>query len=153
MHLNIHSWVLLISWKWYEGKISAWYPHCLFLHLNQQHQPFVYKTSCHIFASNIFHFKISTAGCSHIFCGSHKCISFRNISHGVQPYFGDPRLLVAFIAIGWFRDHFVYAPSQWETTLQCNVVFHWLGTCTGWCLSVVIHLELSALCAVYTLAE
>ena len=28
------------------------------------------------------------------------------------------------------RDHFVYAPSQWETTLQCNVVSHWLGTYT-----------------------
>ena len=27
------------------------------------------------------------------------------------------------------RDHFVYAPSQWETTLQCNVVSHWLGAC------------------------
>ena len=25
------------------------------------------------------------------------------------------------------RDHFVYAPSEWETTLHCNVVFHWLG--------------------------
>ena len=24
------------------------------------------------------------------------------------------------------RVHFVYAPSQWETTLQCNVVSHWL---------------------------
>ena len=32
------------------------------------------------------------------------------------------------------RDHFVYAPSQWETTLQCNVVSHWLGTCTEWSL-------------------
>ena len=29
-----------------------------------------------------------------------------------------------------FRDHFVYAPSQWETTLQCNVVSHWLCACT-----------------------
>ena len=28
------------------------------------------------------------------------------------------------------RDHFVYAPSQWEVTLQCNVVSYWLGTCT-----------------------
>ena len=27
------------------------------------------------------------------------------------------------------RDHFVYAPSQWETTLHCNVS-HWLGACT-----------------------
>ena len=25
------------------------------------------------------------------------------------------------------RDNFVYASSQWETTLQCNVVSHWLG--------------------------
>ena len=25
-----------------------------------------------------------------------------------------------------FRDDFVHAPSQWETTLQCNVVSHWL---------------------------
>ena len=28
------------------------------------------------------------------------------------------------------RDHFVYAPSQWETMLQCNVVSYWLGTYT-----------------------
>ena len=32
----------------------------------------------------------------------------------------------------WIRDDFVYAPSQWETTLQCNVVSHWLGACTEW---------------------
>ena len=32
------------------------------------------------------------------------------------------------------RDHFVYAPSQWETTLQCNVVSHWLGAFTKWAL-------------------
>ena len=25
------------------------------------------------------------------------------------------------------RDHFLYAPSRWETTSQCNVVSHWLG--------------------------
>ena len=33
------------------------------------------------------------------------------------------------------RDHFVYAPSQWETTLQCNVVSHWLGAFTKLSLS------------------
>ena len=27
-------------------------------------------------------------------------------------------------------DHFVYAPSQWETTLQS----HWMGAYTKWCL-------------------
>ena len=25
------------------------------------------------------------------------------------------------------RDHVVYADRQWEMTLQCNVVSHWLG--------------------------
>ena len=29
---------------------------------------------------------------------------------------------------------FLYAPSQWETTLQCNVVSHWLGAYTKWSL-------------------
>ena len=32
------------------------------------------------------------------------------------------------------RDHFVSAPSQWETTLHCNVVSHWLGAYTKWFL-------------------
>ena len=39
-----------------------------------------------------------------------------------------------------FRDHFVYAPSQCETTLHCNVVSHWLGTYTKW--SLIIHTKL-----------
>ena len=39
---------------------------------------------------------------------------------------------------GWIlRDHTVYAPSQWETALQCNAVFHWLGTWTEWSLDTV----------------
>ena len=29
-------------------------------------------------------------------------------------------------------NHFVYAPSQWETTLHCNVVSHWLDAYTKW---------------------
>ena len=32
-----------------------------------------------------------------------------------------------------YKDHFVYAPSQWETTLQCKVS-HWLGAYTKWSL-------------------
>ena len=31
----------------------------------------------------------------------------------------------------WSRDHFVYVLSQWETTLHCNVVSHWLGAYTN----------------------
>ena len=25
------------------------------------------------------------------------------------------------------KNHFVHAPSQWETTLHCNIISHWLG--------------------------
>ena len=32
------------------------------------------------------------------------------------------------------RDHFVYVSSQWERTLPCNIVSHWLGTYTKWSL-------------------
>ena len=32
------------------------------------------------------------------------------------------------------RDHFVYAPSQWETTLQCDVISHWLDAYIKWSL-------------------
>ena len=31
-----------------------------------------------------------------------------------------------------YRDHFVYVPSQWETTLQYNIISYWLGTYTKW---------------------
>ena len=34
-----------------------------------------------------------------------------------------------------YRDHFVNASSQWETTLQCNVS-HWLGSFTKWSLDL-----------------
>ena len=39
----------------------------------------------------------------------------------------------------------VYTPSQWETTLQCNVVSHWLGAYTNWSLWVwlLIHAPIS----------
>ena len=39
------------------------------------------------------------------------------------------------------RGQFVHAPSQWETTLQCNVVSHWLGAYTEWSLTVKQHIR------------
>ena len=35
-----------------------------------------------------------------------------------------------------YRDHFVYAPSQWEMKLHCNITSHWLGICTKWSLHI-----------------
>ena len=34
------------------------------------------------------------------------------------------------------RDHFVYAPSQWNMLSHCNTIPHWLGTKTKWSLWV-----------------
>ena len=43
-----------------------------------------------------------------------------------------------------FVGHFVDAPSQWETTLHCNVVSHGLGVCTKWSLKMkVIYCDVS----------
>ena len=41
------------------------------------------------------------------------------------------------------KDHFVYAPSQWGTALQCTVVSHWLGAYTNWSLILALsHLHI-----------
>ena len=34
----------------------------------------------------------------------------------------------------FYRDHFRCAPSQWWTTLQCNIISHWLGAYIKWSL-------------------
>ena len=34
----------------------------------------------------------------------------------------------------WYRYHSGYGLSQWETTLQCNVVSHWLSQYPEWSL-------------------
>ena len=43
-----------------------------------------------------------------------------------------------------FRDHFVYAPSQWETMLLCNIGFHWLGAYAKW--SLILHQIYTCFC-------
>ena len=45
-----------------------------------------------------------------------------------------------------YSDPFVNAPSQWETTLQCNVVSHWLGSFTKWSLNWYISVALDGWC-------
>ena len=30
------------------------------------------------------------------------------------------------------KNHFVFAPSRWETTVQWNVVSHWMSACIEW---------------------
>ena len=36
------------------------------------------------------------------------------------------------------RDHFLYGPSQWEVTLHCNVISHWLGPYMKWFLTRIV---------------
>ena len=38
-----------------------------------------------------------------------------------------------------YIDHFVYAPSQWEMPLQCNVIYHWLDAYTKWSLHLILQ--------------
>ena len=38
-----------------------------------------------------------------------------------------------------FRDHSVYASSQWEMALHCNTISHWLGAYTEWSLKFTLQ--------------
>ena len=49
-------------------------------------------------------------------------------------YWLHGQIIALCISYTYCRVHFVYAPSQWETTLHCNVVSHWLGAYTKWSL-------------------
>ena len=40
--------------------------------------------------------------------------------------------------ISYTRDHFVHAPSQWETVLHCNIISPWLGKYTKWFLVIML---------------
>ena len=40
------------------------------------------------------------------------------------------------------RDHFMSAPHQWETMLQCNVISHWLGAYTKRSLVLILAYSL-----------
>ena len=42
------------------------------------------------------------------------------------------------------RDKTRYAPSQWETSLHCNKVSHWLGTYLDWSLKHTITDQIQA---------
>ena len=46
----------------------------------------------------------------------------------------DVLYLLSLLRRRGIRDHSVHAPIQWEATLHCNVVSHWLGACTDWSL-------------------
>ena len=36
------------------------------------------------------------------------------------------------------QEHSAYGPSQWETTLHCNVDSHWLSPYPEWCLGLAV---------------
>ena len=44
------------------------------------------------------------------------------------------------------RDRFVKAPSQWKTTLPCNVISHWPCAFTKWSLKPCLEFEIFHKC-------
>ena len=70
-------------------------------------------------------------------CSGKQVFHFRNSTYGacIKPDIIQLCSLLSLQVIfsnksGNTRDYFVYAPNQWETTLQCNVVSHWLAAYT-----------------------
>ena len=49
----------------------------------------------------------------------------------------EPRLVILEETCPRVRDHSVCGSSQWVTTLQCNVVSHWLSPYTEWYLKFI----------------
>ena len=79
-----------------------------------------------LFESAIFLFKISqTSSVDHVV----RCLVKVTESH--------------FMNIN--QGSFVYAPSQWDTTLQCYIVSHWLSACTKLFLNSRPAAQISAL--------
>ena len=72
--------------------------------------------SCHV--TNF----VAIGGIGGCRCGNVRCRMCRQIWH-----FDDCRFPV-------IRDHFVLAPSEWETTFHCNIGSHWLVAYAKWSL-------------------
>ena len=51
------------------------------------------------------------------------------------------------------RDHFVYAPYQWEMALHFNTVSHWLGAYTELSLDMYVHFILFVLIEIHVWAN
>ena len=53
--------------------------------------------------------------------------------------------------LSYRRDHFVNVPSQWETTLQFNIISHWLSAFTKWSPVLSTHTSLPTIGAQHKL--
>ena len=68
-----------------------------------------------------------------VFCSIFDMCKYCKLSYGIFALFCGLYAFVRLLAcqlcssLCYSRDHFVYVPSHWETTLHCNVVSHWLG--------------------------
>ena len=67
----------------------------------------------------------------------------------------DERRTRASTAMMWTyssMDHILHVPNQWEMTLLCNVVPHWLGAYTKWSLlscNISVSLPEGLMCEVF----
>ena len=59
---------------------------------------------------------------------------------GSGEWIRNTMILIMLSCTGTHGDRFVNMPSQWEMTLQCNVISHWLGAFTKWTLT---HIHVS----------
>ena len=83
------------------------------------------------------------------YCSSRSCgnlileeMIYTTVDHRLQV---SPRIFIYGLVL-WLelavsnllQGSFVNVPSQWEMTLHCNVVSHWLGAYTTWSLLLII---------------
>ena len=108
--------------------------------------------------SRIWMFQITGVGC--LFNSIFRLIIMKASNfHITGPLWGEPtsKQWILLRKVCHCRDQIVYVPSQWEMTLHCNVISHWLGTYTKWSLhcydvfmesTFQINIQLSWLCKI-----
>ena len=86
-------------------------------------------------------------GSSNVFCWWEKILQMYYIF--LTDYNNAKAWMETLVRWLWHRDHFVYAPSQWEPTLQRNVISHWLSAYTkSFCVYVSSEWEATLQCNV-----
>ena len=86
---------------------------------------------------NIFH-RICTQLCCDLICCDYIISSWQihlrylHIFFRAASYIEWIAQAMDIIQLTWYKDQSRCAPSQWETSLHCNNVFHWLGTYHWW---------------------
>ena len=123
---NISLWwqvkIKKVLWYWSDHIWMIWYKVFVLMGIYQK------MTLCHFQCTGIVYlYPAHQVNIKHIFYNHLQQYGISwHCSLGIFPYWGKYGIgthCLVFLS----RDQSRYAPSQWETLLQCKAITHWLG--------------------------